>query len=157
MDQSQALPVPPIAKKLDSGATSNIIETVFAADNLSTFASAIQVTGLIDTLTARGPFTVFAPTDEAFKKLPAGAYDKLLKTLGKLKAILTYHVISGYFEARDIKLGEVMTQQGTTLIVGGSASALQVNEANVTQADIAAANGIVHVIDAVILPKNWRL
>jgi uncharacterized surface protein with fasciclin (FAS1) repeats len=156
MDQSAPLPVPVAARKLELGATSNIIETVFAADNLSTFASAIQATGLVDTLSARGPFTVFAPTDEAFKKLPVGAYDKLVKTLGKFRAILTYHAISGYFEARDIKLGEAMTLQGTSLVIAGSPTELRINDATVTQADVAAANGIIHVIDSVILPKNWR-
>jgi uncharacterized surface protein with fasciclin (FAS1) repeats len=108
-------------------------------------------------LAAKGPFTVFAPTDEAFKKLPAGAYDALLKDSAKFKAVLNYHVVPGYLMSRDVKSGEVMTLQGTALTAAVSSSELRVNGARVVRADLAATNGIVHTIDAVILPKNWQL
>src|ERR1700751_478595 len=137
--------------------TKNIVDTMSAVGNLTTFASAVGAAGLTDELATKGPFTVFAPTDEAFKKLPAGAYDNLLKDAGKLKAILNYHVISGYFMARDLKSGEVATAQGSPLTAVVSSSEVRVNGARVTQADIVATNGIVPAIDAVILPKNWQL
>jgi len=112
---------------------------------------------MIDSLAAKGPFTVFAPTDEAFRKLPSGAYDALLRDSAKLKAVLSYHVVAGYFMARDMKSGEVMTLQGSSLTAAVSSSEVRVNGARVTQADLIATNGIVHGIDAVILPKNWQL
>src|SRR6201987_312510 len=102
--------------------TKNIVDTMSAVGNLTTFASAVNAAGLTDELAAKGPFTVFAPTDEAFKKLPAGAYDSVLKDVGKLKAILNYHVVSGYFTAGDVKSGEVMTLQGSTLTATVSSS-----------------------------------
>jgi hypothetical protein len=103
------------------------------------------------------PFTVFAPTDEAFKKLPQGALDALLKDTAKLKAVLSYHVIPGFVAAKDVKSGEVMTVQGTTLTAVVSSTGVQVNGAHVKGADIAATNGVIHVIDAVIMPKTWQL
>jgi uncharacterized surface protein with fasciclin (FAS1) repeats len=101
---------------------------------------------------------VFAPTDDAFKKLATGVYDRLLKDTGKFKAILNYHVVRGYVMAKDLKAGEVMTQQGSTLIsTPSSSSGPGINSARVVKADLAAANGIIHAIDAVILPKGWQL
>ena len=117
----------------------------------------MKAAGLSDALAAKGPFTVFAPTDEAFRKLPAGAYDALLRDAAKLKAVLNYHVVSGYFMARDVKSGEVMTLQGSTLTAAVSPTDVRVNGARVTQADIVATNGIIHGVDAVILPKSWQL
>jgi len=137
--------------------TKNIVDTVIAAGHFTTLAAAINAAGLTAELAAKGPFTVFAPTDAAFKKLAAGAYDSLLKDTGRLKAILSYHIVPGYHMSRDLKSGEVTTAQGTALTAVVSASDVRVNEARVTKADIAATNGIVHAIDAVILPKNWRL
>ena len=118
---------------------------------------AIKAAGLTDTLTGKGPFTVFAPTDEAFKKLPAGALDALLKDTAKLKAVLNYHVVTGHVLAKDMKAGEVMTVQGSPLTAVVSSSGVQVNGARVKQADITATNGVIHAIDAVIMPKNWQL
>ena len=135
----------------------NIVETAIAAGTFNTLVAAIKAAGLAETLNGKGPFTVFAPTDEAFKKLPHGALDALLKDTGKLKAVLTYHVIQGYVAAKDVKSGEVMTVQGTTLTAAVSATGVQVNGAHVTQADIATTNGVIHVIDAVIMPKTWKL
>lgn len=157
MDQLNSVPAGEAARNTNTGPTKNIVDTVIAAGHFTTFAQAINAAGLTDELAAKGPFTVFAPTDEAFKKLPAGAYDRLLKDTGKLKAVLNYHVVSGYFMARDLKSGELATAQGTSLMAVVSSSDVQVNEARVTKADIVATNGIVHAIDALILPKNWQL
>jgi uncharacterized surface protein with fasciclin (FAS1) repeats len=135
----------------------NIVETVMAAGKFTTFAAGVKAAGLTDALSAKGPFTVFAPTDEAFAKLPSGAWDGLLKDLAKLKAVLNYHVVSGRFMARAVKSSEVMTLQGSTLIAAVAFSVLRVNGARVTQRDVIATNGIIHAIDAVILPKDWQL
>src|SRR6266853_1042121 len=135
MDQSKSFPAGEAARNTNTTPTKNIV----------------------DTMIATGQFTVFAPTDEAFKKLPAGGYDSVLKDVGKLKAVLNYHVVSGYFAARDVKSGEVMTLQGSPLTSVVSSSDVRVNGARVTKSDIVATNGIVHAIDAVILPKNWQL
>jgi uncharacterized surface protein with fasciclin (FAS1) repeats len=100
---------------------------------------------------------VFAPTDEAFKKLPAGAVDALLKDSAKLKAVLNYHVIAGHVSAKDMKSGEVMTLQGSSLTAVVASSDVQVNGARVKRADLIATNGVIRAIDAVIMPKNWQL
>ena len=157
MDQLKNAPSGEAARTTKTTPTKNIVDTVSAGSHFTTFAAAINAAGLTTELAAKGPFTVFVPTDEAFKKLPAGAYDNLLKDAGKLKAILNYHVVSGHFMARDLKSGEVATAQGTPLTASVSSSDVRVNEARVAQADIVATNGIVHAIDAVILPKNWQL
>ncbi|HEV2227424.1 MAG TPA: fasciclin domain-containing protein [Steroidobacteraceae bacterium] len=157
MDQAKSVPAGEAARNSNPGPTKNIVDTVIDTGQLTTFAAAINAAGLTAELAAKGPFTVFAPTDEAFKKLPAGAYDSLLKDTGKLQAVLKYHVASGYFMARELKSGEVSTLQGTPLTAAVSASDVRVNGARVIKADIAATNGIVHAIDAVILPKNWQL
>ncbi len=135
----------------------NIVDTASAAGNFTTFVAGIKAAGLTDTLTGKGPFTVFAPTDEAFKKLPPGALDALLKDTSKLKAVLSYHVITGYVLAKDMRSGEVMTVQGSPLTAVVSSSGMQVNGAQVKRPDIAATNGVIHVIDVVIMPKNWQL
>jgi uncharacterized surface protein with fasciclin (FAS1) repeats len=157
MDQSKSFPAGEAARNTNTTPTKNIVDTMIAAGHFTTFAGAIKAAGLTDELAAKGPFTVFAPTDEAFKKLPAGGYDSVLKDVGKLKAVLNYHVVSGYFAARDVKSGEVMTLQGSPLTSVVSSSDVRVNGARVTKSDIVATNGIVHAIDAVILPKNWQL
>jgi len=157
MGQSKSLPAGEAARNSNTAPTKNIVDTMIAAGHFTTFASAVNAAGLTDELAAKGPFTVFAPTDEAFKKLPPGGYDSLLKDVGKLKAILNYHVVSGYFTARDVKSGEVMTLQGSPLTTAVSSWDVRVNGARVTKADIVTTNGIVHAIDAVILPKNWQL
>ncbi len=157
MDQSKNVPTGEAARNTTTAPTKNIVETVINAGDFTTFAAAINAAGLTAELGDKGPFTVFAPTDEAFKKLRAGAYDSLLKDLGKLKAILNYHVVSGYFMARDLKSGGVATAQGTPLTIAVTSSDVRVNGARVTKADIVATNGIMHAIDAVILPKNWQL
>jgi uncharacterized surface protein with fasciclin (FAS1) repeats len=135
----------------------NVVDTLIAAGNFVSFAACVKAAELTYALAAKGPFTVFAPTDEAFKMLPSGAYDALLKDSAKLKAVLNYHIVPGYLMTKDVKSGEMMTLQGTTLTAAASFSQLRVNGARVLRADIAATNGVVHTIDAVILPKNWQL
>ena len=157
MDQSKSLPAGEAARNSNTAPTKNIVDTMIAAGHFTTFAAAVNAAGLTGELAGKGPFTVFAPTDEAFKKLPPGGYDSLLKDVGKLKAILNYHVVSGYFTARDVKSGEVMTLQGSPLTTTVSSWDVRVNGARVTKADIVTTNGIVHGIDAVILPKHWQL
>lgn len=157
MDQSKKFPVNDATRNNNAGPAKNIVDTVIAAGNFTTFAAGVKAAGLTDALSAKGPFTVFAPTDEAFAKLPSGAWDGLLNDSTKLKAVLNYHVVSGHFTARGIKSGEVMTLQGSTLTAAAAFSEVRVNGARIMQRDVAATNGIVHAIDAVILPKNWQL
>jgi uncharacterized surface protein with fasciclin (FAS1) repeats len=157
MDQLKSVPTGEAGRSSTTSPTKNIVDTVINAGEFTTFATAIKAAGLTAELSAKGPFTVFAPTDDAFKKLPAGAYDNLLKDSGKLKAVLNYHVVSGHLMSRDLKAGGVATAQGTPLTLVVSSSDVRVNGARVTKADIVATNGVVHAIDAVILPKNWQL
>lgn len=158
MDQSKGTPKMEAGRNKPTGPARNIVDTAIAAGHLSIFAAAIKAAGLTEALAAKGPFTVFAPTDAAFKKLPTGAYDELLKDTGKLKAILSYHVVPGHVMANDLKAGEVMTLQGTTLTSTPSSSAnVRINAARVVKADLVASNGVIHAIDAVLLPKNWQL
>jgi uncharacterized surface protein with fasciclin (FAS1) repeats len=135
----------------------DIVDMAIAAGNLTKFISAVKTAGLTDTLTGKGPFTVFAPTDEAFEKLSSGALEALIKDTAKLKAVLSYHVVKGHVLAKDVKPGEVMTVQGSPLIASRSSSGVDVNGVPVAQADIIATNGVIHTIDAVIMPKHWRL
>lgn len=139
--------------------TKNIVDTMIGAGNFTTLAAGIKAAGLTDTLAGKGPFTVFAPTDAAFKKLPTGAVEALLKDKGKLMAVLKYHVIPGHVMVRDMKSGDVMTLQGSALtaVVSASGSDVQVNGAHVKRTDVVATNGVIHEIDAVIMPKNWQL
>jgi uncharacterized surface protein with fasciclin (FAS1) repeats len=157
MDQSKSVPARDTARNSTTAPANSIIDTVIGAGNFTTFAAGIKAAGLTNELTAKGPFTVFAPTDEAFKKLPSGAYDSLAKDLARLKAVLNYHVVSGHLRARDMKSGDVMTLQGSALTAAVSASEVRVNGARVSQSDLVATNGVVHAIDEVILPKNWQL
>ena len=135
----------------------NIVDTTIDAGNFTTLAAGLKAAGLTDILSKKGPFTVFAPTDEAFKKLPAGAMDALLKDTAKLKGVLTYHVIVGHVSTKDMKTGDVMTMQGSPLTAVVASSDVQVNGAHVRRADLVATNGVIHAIDTVIMPKNWQL
>ena len=131
----------------------DIVDTAVAAGNFKTLAKALEAAGLIETLKGAGPFTVFAPTDEAFAKLPAGTLDALLKDKAKLTAILTYHVVAGKVMAADVvKLKEAKTVQGQSIKID-TANGVKVDGANVVKTDIACSNGVIHVIDSVILPK----
>ena len=157
MEQSNNSPMNSASGSSYAAPSKNIIDTAIVAGNFTTFISAVKTAGLTDTLTGKGPFTVFALADEAFKKLPAAALDALIRDTAKLKAVLSYHVLSGYVLAQDVKPGELMTLQGTELTAVMSSLGLQINGARVSQADIAATNGVVHVIEAVIVPKHWKL
>jgi uncharacterized surface protein with fasciclin (FAS1) repeats len=131
----------------------DIVDTAVAAGSFTTLAKALQAAGLIETLKGKGPFTVFAPTDEAFAKLPAGTLEALLKDKAKLTAILTYHVVAGKVMAADVvKLKEAKTVQGQMVMIDTSMG-VKVNNANVVKTDIACSNGVIHVIDSVLLPK----
>lgn len=130
----------------------DIVDTAVAAGNFKTLATALQAAGLVETLKGPGPFTVFAPTDEAFAKIPKADLDALLKDKAKLTAVLTYHVVPGKVMAKDVKAGKVKTVQGSELTVS-TTGGVMVDKAKVTATDIAADNGVIHVIDSVVLPK----
>jgi len=130
----------------------DIVDTAVAAGSFKTLAAALQAAGLVDTLKGKGPFTVFAPTDEAFAKVPKADLDALLKDKAKLTAVLTYHVVPGTVMAKDVKPGMAKTVQGGSLTLA-TAGGVTVNGAKVTAADIVADNGVIHVIDSVLLPK----
>jgi len=130
----------------------DIVDTAVAAGSFKTLAAALTAAGLIDTLKGKGPFTVFAPTDEAFAKIPKADLDALLKDKAKLTAVLTYHVVPGTVMAKDVKAGMVKTVQGSSLTVS-TMGGVKVDAANVVKTDIVADNGVIHVIDSVILPK----
>ncbi len=132
----------------------DIVDTAVAAGNFKTLAAALQAAGLVDTLKGKGPFTVFAPTDEAFAKLPAGTVEALLKDKEKLTKILLYHVVSGNVMAKDVvKMKSAKTVQGSSVKITAKGGKVMVDNANVVKTDIAASNGVIHVIDSVILPK----
>lgn len=130
----------------------DIVDTAVKAGSFKTLATALQAAGLVDTLKGKGPFTVFAPTDEAFAKVPKADLDALLKDKAKLTAVLTYHVVAGKVMAADVKAGKVKTVQGSELTVS-TMGGVKVDNAKVTKTDIAASNGVIHVIDSVIMPK----
>ena len=131
----------------------DIVDTAVSAGQFNTLAKALTEAGLVDTLKGKGPFTVFAPTDEAFAKLPAGTLDALLKDKAKLKSVLTYHVVAGKVLAADVvKLSEAKTVQGQSVKIS-TTGGVKVNDANVVKTDIMASNGVIHVIDKVILPN----
>jgi len=131
----------------------NIVETAIAAGSFKTLVSAVKAAGLVETLSGKGPFTVFAPTDDAFSKLPAGTIEGLLKDIPKLKSILTYHVVAGKVTAADVmKLKTAKTVQGQNVSID-TKGGVKIEGANVVKADVMADNGVIHVIDKVILPK----
>jgi len=136
----------------------DIVDTAVAAGSFKTLVAAVQAAGLVDTLKGKGPFTVFAPTDDAFAKLPKGTVEGLLKDAPKLTTVLTYHVVAGKFMAADVvKLKTAKTVQGQEVKIDASKwhlhKTVKINDANVVKADIAADNGVIHVIDKVLLPK----
>ena len=157
MSQSNSTPTGEKASIQQTAPVKNIVDTTIDAGNFTTLAAGLKAAGLTDILSKKGPFTVFAPTDEAFKKLPAGAMDALLKDTAKLKGVLTYHVIVGHVSAKDMKTGDVMTMQGSPLTAVVASSDVQVNGAHVRRADLVATNGVIHAIDTVIMPKDWQL
>ena len=133
----------------------DIVDTAVSAGNFTTLVAAVKAAGLVDTLKGAGPFTVFAPTDEAFAKLPAGTVDALLKDPAKLKDILLYHVVSGKVMAADVsKMKTAKTVEGGSVKVHAMGGKVMIDNASVVKADIACDNGVIHVIDTVILPKK---
>ena len=147
-------PVATVAVKHES--KPDIVDTAVSAGSFKTLVAAVKAAGLVETLKGKGPFTVFAPTDDAFAKLPAGTVDTLLKPENKekLAAILTYHVVAGEVKAADVaKLKSAKTVQGQSLAIDLS-NGVKVNGANVLKTDIECANGVIHVIDAVLLPND---
>jgi len=148
---ASAIPANAAPAKMD------IVDTAVAAGTFNTLATALQAAGLVDTLKGPGPFTVFAPTDEAFSKLPAGTVESLLKPENKekLKAILLYHVVSGDVTAAQVsKLSSAKTINGQNVKITVTDGRVMVNDANVVKADIVTSNGVIHVIDTVLLPSN---
>ena len=134
----------------------DIVDTAVAAGSFKTLVAAVQAAGLVDTLKGAGPFTVFAPTDEAFAKLPPGTVEDLLKpeNKAKLAAILTYHVVAGKVMAKEaMKLHEAKTANGEELMIKTSMGSVMINDAKVVKTDIVCSNGVIHVIDTVLLPK----
>ena len=133
----------------------DIIDTAVAAGNFKTLAAALTAAGLVDTLKGTGPFTVFAPTDEAFAKLPAGTVDALLKDVPKLKGILTYHVVSGKVMAADVLKMDgksAKTVNGADVKISTQGGVKLNGKVNVTKTDIACTNGVIHVVDSVLMP-----
>ena len=134
----------------------DIVDTAVGAGQFKTLAAALQAAGLVETLKGKGPFTVFAPTDAAFAKLPAGTVETLLKpeNKAKLTAILTYHVVGGKVMAADVvKVKSAKTVQGGAVTVNAMGGKVMIDGANVVTTDIAASNGVIHVIDSVLMPK----
>ncbi len=130
----------------------DIVDTAVNAGSFNTLVAAVKAANLVDTLKGAGPFTVFAPTDEAFAKLPAGTVDALLQDIPKLTKILTYHVVSGKVTAAEVvKLKSATTVEGSTLKIDAS-NGVKVNDSKVVTPDVAADNGVIHVIDTVLLP-----
>jgi len=130
----------------------DIVDTAVSAGDFNTLAAALQAADLVDTLKGSGPFTVFAPTDAAFAKIPKADLDALLADKAKLTAVLTYHVVPGAVMSKDVKAGMVKTVQGSSLTVT-TMGGVKVDNANVTAVDIIADNGVIHVIDTVVLPN----
>lgn len=139
-------------------AAADIVETASASGSFKTLVVALQAAGLVDTLRGEGPFTVFAPTDEAFKKLPDGTIETLLKpeNRAQLQKVLTYHVVAGNVMSGDLKgkTTDAQTVEGSAVRIDASGNAVKVEDAVVTKADVSASNGVIHVIDRVIMPKS---
>jgi uncharacterized surface protein with fasciclin (FAS1) repeats len=131
----------------------DIVDTAKSAGSFNTLVTAVQAAGLVDTLKGPGPFTVFAPTDEAFAKVPKDKLDALLKDKAALTKVLTYHVVPGKVMAADVKPGNVKSVEGSPLMVSAKGGKVAVNDANVVKTDVVADNGVIHVIDKVVMPK----
>ena len=146
-----------IALALTAGATfsalaADIVDTAVSAGSFKTLVTAVQAAGLVDTLKGPGPFTVFAPTDAAFAKIPKAKLDALLADKAALTKVLTYHVVPGKVMAADVKAGQVKTVEGGALTLG-TQGGVTVDGAKVVKADVVASNGVIHAIDTVIMPK----
>ena len=133
-------------------AQKDIVDTAISAGSFKTLVTAVQAAGLVETLKGKGPFTVFAPTDQAFAKIPKDQLNALLADKAKLTKVLTYHVVAGKVMAADVKAGPVKTVEGSNITITTDGGVM-VDKAKVTATDIAASNGVIHVIDSVILPN----
>lgn len=138
---------------LSAAHAADIVDTAVAAGQFTTLVKAVQAAGLVDTLKSAGPFTVFAPTDAAFAKLPAGALESLLANPDKLKAVLTYHVVAGKVMAKDVKPGMVATVEGAKATLSVKGGKVMIDKATIVKTDIECDNGVIHVIDTVIMPR----
>jgi uncharacterized surface protein with fasciclin (FAS1) repeats len=134
-------------------ARADIVDTAVGAGQFNTLAKALTAAGLVDTLKGKGPFTVFAPTDAAFAKLPPAQLNALLADKAALVKVLTYHVVPGQIVAANVKAGALKTVEGDSLNVTTSSMGVKVNDANVIKADVMASNGVIHVIDTVVVPN----
>ncbi len=143
------------AEVMEEAGTGTIVDVASSTEGFSTLAAAVSAAGLVDTLNGEGPFTVFAPTDDAFAALPAGVLDALLLPENKdvLTQILTYHVVPGQVMAADVTDGDVATVEGQSVTLS-TADGVSVNGAKVIQADVVTSNGVIHAIDAVLLPPG---
>lgn len=148
----KAILVTALALAASAAQAKDIVDTAVAAGDFKTLAAALQKADLVQTLKGKGPFTVFAPTDAAFAKVPKKDLDALLADKDKLAAVLTYHVVPGNVMAKDVKAGQVKTVQGSNLTLS-TANGVKVDDANVVKTDIVADNGVIHVIDRVVLPR----
>lgn len=136
-----------------AAAEKDIVDTAVAAEQFKTLVTAVKAAGLVETLKGKGPFTVFAPTDEAFAKVPKDVLEGLLKDKEKLTAVLTYHVVPGKVMAKDVvKLNSAKTAQGQSVSIAANDAGVKINGAKVIKADIECSNGVIHVIDTVLLP-----
>jgi len=144
----------PTASQVAAENSGTIVSTASAAGQFNTLLKAAQAAGLVEVLESKGPFTVFAPTDEAFARLPPGTLDALLKDPAQLKAVLTYHVVPGKLSSGQVLAGAPLkTVQGQSLTASKSDGGAKVDSANIVKTDIQCSNGVIHVIDAVVLPK----
>lgn len=143
----------PAAASAQAAPTKDIVETAVAAGSFKTLATALTAAGLIETLKSKGPFTVFAPTDDAFAKIPPAALASLLKDKAALTKVLTYHVVAGKVMAKDVvKLSKAKTVEGADVAIMVMDGKVMVNKAHVVKTDIETSNGVIHVIDSVIMP-----
>lgn len=141
-----------IALAFGAAQAADIVDTAKSAGSFNTLVTAVQAAGLVDTLKGPGPFTVFAPTDEAFSKIPKDKLDALLKDKAALTKVLTYHVVPGKVMAQDVKAGDVKTVEGSPLSLTKKGGKVGVDNATVVKADVVADNGVIHVIDSVVMP-----
>jgi uncharacterized surface protein with fasciclin (FAS1) repeats len=152
LSQASAMDENPMVGGAPMYSDKNIVENAVNSKDHTTLVAAVQAAGLVETLQGPGPFTIFAPTDAAFAKLPAGTVDALLADKAKLASILTYHVVPGKVMAGDVKAGKVATVEGESLTLG-TQGGVSVDRAKVVKADIVADNGVIHVIDSVLMPN----
>lgn len=161
MKPAAPTPTKPMAKPAPaarSTTTGTIVDVAAGNGSFNTLVAAVKAAGLVETLSSKGPFTVFAPTDAAFAALPKGTVESLLKPENKAKLIkvLTYHVVSGKVVSKTLKSGKVKTVEGSSVAVKVASGKVMVNKATVVQADVPASNGVIHVIDRVLLPPDLK-